>query len=503
MSMYGGVVLAIIGSTGESLGLTLQKLSHDRELAAAIEEDRAPIFYLKQKMWWLGIFVFAVGNILDFVAFGLTGASVVIVVGCWALVVNLYTAPKILHESRSIIDIVAGGMIMIGIGMAVGALLSAGREDPDWTAEELVDRFIEPSVLILIAVVIIIAIIAYINTRLYARKYPHLHQALTHSAVDGHHHPEHHEQTATEHGLDTHISTNTAKDVGTVPIVAEVADGGKVNGQHSHDDDAQHPHNPLDDIAGAPTDIPAYIRYQHVLLAACVGTLTVVTAKATSEILVQTSTGENQFKGFAIVIVIIFLFSLPAQLHFINVSLMINDALFHIPVFYVFWQVGVTVVGGVLYKEFLGFQPWQWVLYIIGILILFAGIKVAAKRLAQVEKAMREEMLSPNAISSRASVADVADVASQLDPPPPPSQEDSSRITSSQAGSFAVGTQPPDSPRRQSSEVIRRSMSDDNPPETIWLETKQSRLESRTDTAWEDPQSESESKHDENKVLNI
>ena len=52
--------------------------------------------------------------------------------------------------------------------------------------------------------------------------------------------------------------------------------------------------------------------------------------QATSEILVQTSTGENQFKGFAIVIVIIFLFSLPAQLHFINVSLMINDALFHV-----------------------------------------------------------------------------------------------------------------------------------------------------------------------------
>lgn len=53
---------------------------------------------------------------------------------------------------------------------------------------------------------------------------------------------------------------------------------------------------------------------------------------------------------------------------------------FQIPVFYVFWQIGVTIVGGVLYKEFVGFEAWHWVLYIVGVLILFAGIKVAAKR---------------------------------------------------------------------------------------------------------------------------
>eukprot|EP00035_Acanthoeca_spectabilis_P021354 m.437772 g.437772 ORF g.437772 m.437772 type:complete len:392 (+) comp18152_c0_seq1:89-1264(+) len=349
MSIYGGLVLALVGSTGESLGLTLQKLSHDRELAKATEEDRAPIFYLKQKMWWLGIFVFAVGNILDFIAFGLTGASVVIVVGCWALVVNLYTAPKILHEKRSIIDLIAGGMIIAGISLAVGALLSTGREDPDWTAEELVDRFIDPLVLVLLAVVIVLAIVSYINTRMYARKYPHLHMALTH-------HDAHKSEPGAEGTEETKTDNPDAPDIEM---------------------------------------ISASIRYQHVLLSACVGTLTVVTAKATSEILVQTASGDNQFKGFAFVIVAIFLFSLPAQLHFINVSLMINDALFHIPVFYVFWQVGVTVVGGVLYKEFVGFEAWHWVLYIVGICILFAGIKVASKRLAAVEKAMRADALSP------------------------------------------------------------------------------------------------------------
>jgi hypothetical protein len=51
-----------------------------------------------------------------------------------------------------------------------------------------------------------------------------------------------------------------------------------------------------------------------------------------------------------------------------------------IPVFYVFWQMGVTIVGGVMYEEFTEFLAWHWVLYLCGILVLFAGIKVAAKR---------------------------------------------------------------------------------------------------------------------------
>ena len=29
-----------------------------------------------------------------------------------------------------------------------------------------------------------------------------------------------------------------------------------------------------------------------------------------------------------------------------------NDALLHIPVFYVFWQIGSTITAGVIYEEF-------------------------------------------------------------------------------------------------------------------------------------------------------
>ena len=54
-----------------------------------------------------------------------------------------------------------------------------------------------------------------------------------------------------------------------------------------------------------------------------------------------------------------------------------------------------------LYKEFVGFKAWQWALYIIGVLTLFAGIKVAAARLAAVEAAMNDKDIAVKKGSSQ------------------------------------------------------------------------------------------------------
>lgn len=41
--------------------------------------------------------------------------------------------------------------------------------------------------------------------------------------------------------------------------------------------------------------------------------------------------------------------SLPSQLVLINMSLAINDALMHIPNFYVFWNLGSIICGAIFY----------------------------------------------------------------------------------------------------------------------------------------------------------
>jgi len=328
----GGVLLALFGSTGESLGFTLMKLAHDNAHLKAVASGKPEKFYLMNASWWVGFVVFFIGNIMDFAAFGLAGQAITILVGCWTLCVNLYTAPKILGEKRKLVDLIGALIIMTGIGMAVAA---NPKKDRSWTTSELVDRYTDNVVIMLLGVVASIVVVTYIVTRMYHKKYP----------------------------LGVLMTNQQAED--NLKEVIEV--------------DAKPTASPA---------IPYHIRVCHVLLAAMVGTITVCCAKAASEMLIATITGEDDFSGWGMVIVIVFLLSLPAQLHFVNVSLMVNDALFHIPIFYVFWQVGATITGGVLYEEFVEYKTWQLVLYGAGVLFLLLGIKVSSGRLAELETGM-------------------------------------------------------------------------------------------------------------------
>lgn len=138
--------------------------------------------------------------------------------------------------------------------------------------------------------------------------------------------------------------------------------------------------------------LPIELRLQHVLLASLVATVTVTFAKASSELLKDLANGDSSsFQGVAVLVPLVLLISLPAQLHFINTSLMFNDALFHLPVFYVFFVVGGTIGGGVMYDEFQDYRWWRWLLLVLGIIIIFAGVVLAAERLAKIHRVMSDK----------------------------------------------------------------------------------------------------------------
>eukprot|EP00040_Diaphanoeca_grandis_P028108 m.161492 g.161492 ORF g.161492 m.161492 type:complete len:572 (+) comp31238_c0_seq5:402-2117(+) len=342
-----GAILAFIGSTGESLGFTFMKLAHDREHKRALDEKRKERFYLCNKEWWAAMAVFTVGNILDFVAFSMTGQTIVILVGCWALCVNLITAPKILKEKRRLIDLISILIIFTGIGLAVGG---SSHTDREWTTEQLVNRYADPASAITLAVVFIICITSFTITRLYHRKNP----------MDAH------------VAVQLHIKQELEKK------------GGKEVELDAVDSEAP---------VFVPPPPPSYIRTAHVILAAFTAVLTVCSAKASSEMLFQSFNAclGSQFTGPGVIIILVFIASIVLQLHFIQTSLMVNDALFHIPVFYVFWQIGSTVTGGVLYLEFDGLEYWSFILFAAGVCFLLFGIKLASARLAEVEAVLGDD----------------------------------------------------------------------------------------------------------------
>jgi len=97
--------------------------------------------------------------------------------------------------------------------------------------------------------------------------------------------------------------------------------------------------------------------------------------KAVSELFLTTFQGDNQLgKPLSWVLITAFAVCLVAQLHFIDRSLRINDALLHVPVFYVLWNLLAMVGGGVVFEEFAGFGAADYSLFSVGAIILFLGV---------------------------------------------------------------------------------------------------------------------------------
>lgn len=127
-----------------------------------------------------------------------------------------------------------------------------------------------------------------------------------------------------------------------------------------------------------------YIRLLYVMVGSVVANFTALFGKAFSGLLVITFSGQDEFNDpFAVMIVVVFAVSLPLQIHLINCSLEVNDILYHIPNFYVFWNIGNIAIGAVFYDETAHFSVTNWALCAAGVGMLVFGVlctNIAATR---------------------------------------------------------------------------------------------------------------------------
>ena len=118
-----GIALSFMGSSCDSVGTLLQKKAQAESTQAAVDEEReeGELDYVKTCTWRTGFGLFTFGSIMAFVAIGIVGPSVIVVVSAFALVVNLVLSPRILGEARRWSDWVAVFFIVVGICLAITA----------------------------------------------------------------------------------------------------------------------------------------------------------------------------------------------------------------------------------------------------------------------------------------------------------------------------------------------------------------------------------------------
>ena len=110
-------------------------------------------------------------------------------------------------------------------------------------------------------------------------------------------------------------------------------------------------------------------------LASLSGNFVIVFGKAVS-VLVKSFLSGDKYHQHPIAVPLLFalIAALLIEISLVNASLSINESLFHIPVYYVFWVIGSVVTGGVFYDELKWTTPGHMYLFIVGLFLLFTGV---------------------------------------------------------------------------------------------------------------------------------
>lgn len=147
-----GVVLAFIGSFMQGIGILFQKRAQSRSVEATgslvrgasldIDNDDESesgddLAYLRSSQWRAGFAIFLTGSITGFVAVGMIGPSLLVVISSSSLLTNVLLSPALLNEARRNLDWASVVLIVAGISQAIIAIESSDKKS--LTVDETVE----------------------------------------------------------------------------------------------------------------------------------------------------------------------------------------------------------------------------------------------------------------------------------------------------------------------------------------------------------------------------
>ena len=152
-----GVFLAVGAAVISNLGLTLQKLSHKRNLQSTsthAEEHKSN--YHKDPTWATGLGLVILGSVADLLALGFAAQSIVAPLGSLTLVSNVLLAPLFLGEQLDRRDLLATFAIVFGSAISV---IFAAHEEIAYSVSDLFAFYLLPRFFVYAVLVVLLCFV--------------------------------------------------------------------------------------------------------------------------------------------------------------------------------------------------------------------------------------------------------------------------------------------------------------------------------------------------------
>jgi drug/metabolite transporter (DMT)-like permease len=166
MTLWVAVPVSVLGNFLNSVGYIIQKKGHNAVLLHP-NEDGSVNSYAKSNTWRLGFLVYVIGSLLHGYALSQGSQSLITPLESVTLIANTFLCPLFLGERLRRIDIIGTVIILCGCTLAV---VFGPTSDEDYTADDLIDLYIEPAFIILCCIVFFFFIIDYSGVRYVEKK---------------------------------------------------------------------------------------------------------------------------------------------------------------------------------------------------------------------------------------------------------------------------------------------------------------------------------------------
>ncbi|KAF0688255.1 Aste57867_20125 [Aphanomyces stellatus] len=149
--LFIGIGICLVGSTISNLGLNMQKYSFMLQQHLP-DHERKP--YNTQWRWWLGFLGVGIGSVADFAALSFAAQSIIMPVGAFTLVCNIFFAHYWLKEKLTRNDLI--GTVLICVG-AVLVTAFGDHGNREYTLDALIHLYYRWDMLgYLIAIIVVV-----------------------------------------------------------------------------------------------------------------------------------------------------------------------------------------------------------------------------------------------------------------------------------------------------------------------------------------------------------
>lgn len=150
-----GFTISLVFSVLNSIGINLQKYSLERNANATKKRTSC-----RQPIWLMGFSLVCLGSVLDFVAFGMAPQTLLAPLAALSLVWNLFIAPIFHKETITRRNIVATGIIFLGVTITV---IFAGHSTPNYELDDLLVLYCEPVMYLYVVCVITFLLVLFVT----------------------------------------------------------------------------------------------------------------------------------------------------------------------------------------------------------------------------------------------------------------------------------------------------------------------------------------------------